>query len=198
MAGTDAELVAATLEGDSQAFEEIVARHQKLVFNIIYHYLGRRGEAEDLAQEVFLRLFSALENFDSGRPLQPWISRITVNCCLDELRKARHRRLALFSDLSEDEEKGIEYRFERFVEGNILTAEQTQESFELLQRVMDKLRKKDRMAFVLREIEGQSYAELAQALGTSELAARIRVSRSRKKLQEEFAKILLGRQRSRT
>lgn len=192
MAKTDAQLVTAVLEGDPQAFEEIVARHQRLVFNIVYRYLGRRNEVEDLAQEVFLRVFLSLERFDNRHPLQPWISRITVNCCLDELRKIRHRRVTLFSDLSKDEETRFEYLFERFTEGKVLTQVEADESFELLQKVMGKLGKKDKMAFVLRELQGLSYAELAEALNTSELGARIRVSRARKKLQEEFAKYLVS------
>lgn len=193
MAKTDAELVAATLEGDPQAFEEIVNRYQKLVFNIIYHYLGHKNEVEDLAQEVFLKVFSSLESFDQGRALQPWICRITANCCLDELRKPRYRRLILFSDLSEEEEERLEYFFEQFTRGDGLTQVEAEKSFELLHKVMSKLGEKDKMAFVLRELQGLSYAEIAQALKTSELGARIRVSRSRKKLQEEFGKILYGK-----
>jgi len=64
-AKTDAQLVEATVEGDPQAFEEIVERYQRLVFNIIYHYMGRRNEVEDLAQEVFLKVFRALDTFDA-------------------------------------------------------------------------------------------------------------------------------------
>ena len=89
MARSDVELVAAVLRGDPHAFEEIVARHQRLVFNIIYRYLGRRDEVEDLAQEVFLKVFASLRSFDNSRPLLPWISRITANRCLDEVWKIR-------------------------------------------------------------------------------------------------------------
>lgn len=195
MAKADAQLVAAVLEGDPQAFEEIVTQHQRLVFNIIYRYLGRRNEVEDVAQEVFLRVFSSLGRFDSKRPLRPWISRITANCCLDELRKVRHRRLTLFSDLSKEEETRMEYLFAQFTDGEVLTEAEEDKSFGLLQKVMRKLGKKDKMAFVLRELQGLSYAELAAALNTSELGARIRVSRSRKKLLAEFSKILSGRSR---
>lgn len=189
MARSDAELVAAVLGGDPHAFEEIVARHQRLVFNIIYRYFGRRDEIEDLAQEVFLKMFASLRSFDNNRPLVPWISRITANCCLDEVRKIRRRKLTLFSDLSEGEEARIEYLFGQFNQG-ALSQEQAEESFQLMQKVMRKLSKKEKMAFVLRELQGLSYSEVAEVLGTTELGARIRVSRSRKKLHQEFAKIL--------
>ena len=134
MARSDAELVAAVLEGDSHAFEEIVAANQKLVFSIIYRYLGRRDQVEDLAQEVFLKVFSSLRTFDNNRPLLPWISRITANCCLDEIRKIRRRKLTLFSDLSEEEEARIEYFFGQFRQGRALTQEQSEESFLLMKK----------------------------------------------------------------
>lgn len=190
MAKTDAELVGEALNGDPQAFEEIVRRYQRLIFNIVYHYLGRRNDVEDLAQEVFLRLFSSLGSFDSGRPLQPWIARIAVNCCLDELRRPSKRRTVLFSDLDKEEEGKVQFFFERFSGPEGLTTEEADECFRLLQKLMEKLNKKDKMAFVLREVEGLSYSEVAKSLGTSELGARIRVSRSRKKLQQEMHKIL--------
>ena len=79
MPKTDEELVKATLEGDTYAFEEIVERYQRLVFHIIYHYVGARDVVEDLAQEVFLKVFRALETFDMRGPLKAWVSRITAN-----------------------------------------------------------------------------------------------------------------------
>lgn len=194
MAKTDGELVAASLQGDPRAFEEIVARHQRLVFNIIYHYLGRRNDVEDMAQEVFLRVFTSLESFDQGRPLEPWVSRITVNCCLDELRKVRSRKLVLFSDLNEGEEDRIRDFFDQFNQRTLWSQAEAEESFGLLHKLMNKLSGKDRMAFVLREIQGVNYPELAEILNTTELGARIRVSRARQKLQKAFAKIVIREQ----
>ncbi len=188
-AKTDAQLVKATLEGDPRAFEEIVKRYQRLVFNIVYHYMGRRNEVEDLAQEVFLKVFRSLDTFDATRPLKSWIARITANTCLDEIRKAPKRRVRIFADLGGDEESTMEYFYERFGQHNALTEERVEELFELLERLMERLNRKDKMAFVLRELEGLSYPEIAQALGSSELAVRIRVSRSKKRLQEELEDI---------
>jgi len=189
-AKTDAQLVKATVEGDSQAFEEIVERYQRLVFNIIYHYMGRRNEVEDLAQEVFLKVFRALETFDATRPLKSWIGRITANTCLDEIRKAPKRKVWSFADLGGDEESKIEYFYERFGQHSSLTEKDVEDLFELLEKLMERLNRKDKMAFVLRELEGLSYPEIAKTLQSSELAVRLRVSRSKKRLQKDLEEIL--------
>ena len=189
-ATTDAQLVKATVEGDPQAFEEIVERYQRLVFNIIYHYMGRRNEVEDLAQEVFLKVFRALDTFDATRPLKSWIGRITANTCLDEIRKAPKRKVWSFADLGGDEENKIEYFYERFGQHSSLTEKDVEDLFELLEKLMERLNKKDKMAFVLRELEGLSYPEIAKTLESSELAVRLRVSRSKKRLQKDLEEIL--------
>ncbi|RPI24728.1 MAG: RNA polymerase sigma factor [Acidobacteria bacterium] len=194
MARTDAELVAATLDGDGNAFGDIVRRYQQFVFNAVYHYLGARGDVEDVAQEVFLKLYRSLDRFDRSRPLQAWIYRITANQCLDEARKSRHRRVKNFADLGEEEEERIRRYFDEDQHGASLTESEDDETLRLLRKMMDGLPEKDRMAFVLREIEGLSYAEVSQALNTSVTAARIRISRVKKKLMVQLDKILGSRQ----
>ncbi|MEE2839963.1 MAG: RNA polymerase sigma factor [Acidobacteriota bacterium] len=191
MLKADEELVKATLEGDSLAFEEIVERYKRLVFSIIYHYVGGRDLVEDLAQEVFLKVFLSLETFDMRGPLKPWISRITANTCLDELRRLRRQRVYTFTDLSADDESRIEEFFEQFTSTGILTENDVSDLFALFEKLLGRLNDKDKMAFVLREMEGLSYAEVAQAMRTTEVAVRIRISRSKKKLQKNLEEILL-------
>lgn len=189
MVESDAELVRAALEGNRDSFEKIVARFQSFVFNIAYHYLGRREEVEDLAQEVFLRVFQTLERYDTSRPLKHWIGKIAVNRCLDELRKRKIRRLHLVSDLSDEDRKGVDQLLEASSSSRPLTELEEKQCLKLLEISMNSLPQKDRMAFVLRELEGQGYSELASMLGISEVAARIRVSRARKRLQRELEKL---------
>ena len=190
MPKSDGELVSDALAGDSRSFEEIVRRYERLVFNVIYHHLGNRNEVEDLAQEVFLKVYRALGSYDVERPFRYWITRIAANTSLDEARKARHRRLRLFSDFSEEEKRRLEGLYERSRRGAALTEAEAQKSFRLLQRLLDTLAEKDKMAFVLRELEDLDYVEVAKALGTTPLGARIRVSRSRKRLQRELNRVL--------
>jgi RNA polymerase sigma-70 factor (ECF subfamily) len=195
MPKTDEELVKATLEGDPHAFEEIVERYQRLVFSIIYHYVGGRDLVEDLAQDVFLKVFRSLETFDMRGPLKSWISRITANTCLDELRRLRRQKVYTFTDLSADDESRIEEFFEQFTSKGILTESDVSDLFVLLEKLLGRLNDKDKMAFVLREMEGLSYAEVAQSMKTTEVAVRIRISRSKKKLQKELEEILLSGKR---
>lgn len=190
MIKSDADLVLEALAGEARAFEEIIQRYQKLVFNIVYHYLGRRNEVEDLAQEVFIKLYRSLDRFDTGRPLKAWIGRIASNACLDEIRRARNRKQRSFSDLSLEEEERIQHFYEKSGQGDSLTQIEADESFQLLQIALGELGDKDRMAFVLREMEDLEYEEVAQALNSSQVAVRIRVSRARKKLQQRVKHLL--------
>jgi len=193
MPKTDPELVAETLRGDEDAFEEIVRRYQRFVFNAIYHYLGYNSEAEDVAQEIFLKLFRSLDRYDQSRPLQAWIYRISVNHCLDEMRKARHRFIRLFSDMGEEEEDRIKYLFEKSSKGSPFGESEEAESFKLLHRLLDKLSARDKMTFVLREVEGRSYDDIAATLGTSPTAVRIRLSRVKRKLLKRLEGVLDSR-----
>lgn len=193
MEKSDAELVIESLNGGSRAFEEIIRRYQRLVFNIAYHYLGRRNEVEDIAQEIFLKLYRSLDRFDTNRSLQAWVSRIAANACLDELRKIKSRRVSSFADFNQDEEDRINYLFEKTAAGAGLSQQESEESLALLQKAMEELSEKDRMAFVLREMEGMEYAGVAEALNASQTAVRIRVSRARKKLQRRVKAMLSNR-----
>jgi RNA polymerase sigma-70 factor (ECF subfamily) len=147
-----------------------------------------------LAQEVFLKVFKSLDMYDTSRPMKAWIARITTNRCLDEMRKGRYSRVQAFSDLTEEEERRIQYYYDQSNRGAGLTETEAEECFTLLHKLMDRLAEKDKVAFVLREVEGLDYEEVARALGTSQLGARIRVSRARRKLQHSLAQ-LLERQR---
>ncbi len=181
MGSSDRELVESALKGDGLAFQAIVERYQRLVFNIVFHYLGRREEVEDIGQEVFLRVYRSLARYDPERPLKAWVCRITANACLDELRKRKIRKTELFSDVGEDE-AGTQTFLDRFTSGTVLTEFEAERMFAWLHGLLDELPKKDKMAFVLREMEGMGYSEIAPAMETTEPAVRIRVSRSRKKL----------------
>jgi len=190
MAQTDADLVHAALAGDPVAFEELVERYQRLVFSIVYHYVGARGDVEDMAQEVFLKVYRSLDTFDTDRPFKSWVSRITANTCLDQLRRSKKQKVKSFSDLSEEEEWRLESLYSDFSQNGSVQESDIERLFGILSRLMDKLHPKDKMAFVLRELEGLSYPEISESMKTSEMAVRIRVSRARKKLQEDLTQSL--------
>ena len=183
---SDAELIGQALKGDRGAAEEIVVRYQRLVFNILYHYLGTGSDIEDLAQDVFLKFFKNLERYDPKRPLKHWLARIASNQCIDEIRKRRKNPIRLESDLEIEENQSLEelWRNPGPVPG--LSDADAERCFGLLQESMKVLSPKDRMAFVLREVQNLDYREVAAIMESSELAARIRVSRAKKRLRKEL------------
>jgi RNA polymerase sigma-70 factor (ECF subfamily) len=167
-------LVRAALAGDSAAFETLVLRHEARVMNIAARLLGARDEAADAAQEVFLRAFKYLHRLDIQKPVEPWLVRITVNVCRDALRMRQRRRDTFVVveraepvDESADQHLDVSRKQERLI----------------LQRALGTLPEKERLAIVLRDIEGLSTAEVASILRSSETTVRSQVSRGRLRLR---------------
>jgi RNA polymerase sigma-70 factor, ECF subfamily len=188
----DAVLVKSTLAGDESAFAELVRRYQAAVWGRVHRTLGNSTEGEDAVQEIFLRAFSSLSSFNPDYPFGPWVLRIATNYCIDQLRRKKTRKYKLWTELTEGEQERLLNSMS--CEGNFdsIAAEAPEKYQQLAQSLLDKLKPKHRMAFVLREVEGRSYEEVARALGTSELAARVRVSRARADIQKRFRKHLAG------
>src|SRR5437660_537038 len=97
-----ASLVARTLGGDTAAFEQIIVRHERRVFMLAMKLLGARDDAQDAAQEVFLRAFKYLHRFDVGKPIEPWLMQMTVNVCRN-IGRSRQRRWNTFPAIVENE-----------------------------------------------------------------------------------------------
>jgi RNA polymerase sigma-70 factor (ECF subfamily) len=182
----DGTLIENTLKGDERSFAELVRRYQAAVWGTVYRILGNSSENEDAVQEVFLRAYSALHKFDLKYPFGPWILRITTNYCIDQLRKRRGRKLQLWSELTEFDQRRLLNNFSRDNDLDSIRIESSEGYTQIAQVLLDGLNPKYRAAFVLREVEEKSYEEVAHALGTSEVAARVRVSRARSELQKKF------------
>lgn len=191
MQNTDSELISNTLEGDQKAFEELIRRYQSFVHNIVYHYFGKREDVEDIAQEVFLKVYQGLPGFDAERPFRHWLGRITSNMCIDEFRKRkRSRMISLETDLGKEEKANLDQLYQEAEANSFLSSGSSEEGLELLEKAMSTLPEKDRMAYVLREIEGLDYEEIGSMLGSSVVAARIRVSRTRQQLKKKLEVML--------
>ena len=102
----DRDLVEQTRRGRVDAYGELVRRYQTSVFNVCYRMLGERQEAEDLAQEAFLRAYQRLETFDAGRPFGPWIRKVAANLCLNSLQRQRPPRLPLDDEYDDPVDSG--------------------------------------------------------------------------------------------
>ena len=166
---TAGELTLATFPGErdaKQAFEELVAEHQALVLRTAYRLLGRVEDAQDAAQEVFLRLLRNLRRIE-GDP-KAWLYRVTVNICRDYYRRRKHTAELMpnLKDSALDPERTLEL----------------DERKRLLMQALQKLPERERAAVVLRDIEGLSTAETAAILGVEEVTVRSQISAARVKL----------------
>jgi RNA polymerase sigma-70 factor (ECF subfamily) len=178
-----AQLVTLTLGGDSTAFEQIILRYETRVMTIAARILGTRDDARDVAQEVFLRAFKYLHRLDVQKPMEPWLVRITVNVCRDAAR-TRQRRRDTFVDI--DLPEAIDEAADPYA-GLIRKQERL-----VLRRALESLPEKERLAIVLRDIEGLSTAEVASILRSSETTVRSQVSRGRLRLKREIDRLTGG------
>jgi RNA polymerase sigma-70 factor, ECF subfamily len=185
----DKKLVARSQEGDQLAFEELVRKYQQVILNLAYHYIGRRDEIEDIAQKIFSKVYFSLPKFDIRRPFFPWLYRIAINQCYDELRRAKRQKVRTFSELSLEETSSIE----KLMNQNELTTSsdgERQELHALLHKMLDQLPSHQKMAIVLRDIEMISYIQMAKVLKCTEQAARLKVFRARIHLKTLMEKAL--------
>ncbi len=191
----DSSLIESTLNGDEWAFAELVRRYQGAVRGTVHRTLGNTSEDEDAVQEIFLRAFTALHKFDLKYPFGPWILRIATNYCIDQLRRRRGRKIQLWSELNEYDQERLLRDLSQDGDVGSSGTELTESYAKVAQILLDGLNPKYRVAFVLRELEERTYEEIADALGTSEVAARVRVSRARSELQKKFRAYLSGQKR---
>ena len=185
----DRDLVARCKKGDQLAFEQIVKKYQQTILNLVYHYIGSRNDIEDVAQTIFTKIYFSLSKFDNRRPFFPWLYRIAINQCYDELRKIKRQKTHTFSELSLDDAGQIDKLISRN-DPPPETGDNQQEMIALLHRVLDQLPDQQKMSIVLRDIEGIPYARMAEILKCTEQAARLKVFRARSHLKTLLKKAL--------
>lgn len=185
----DRELVARCLKDDPLAFERLVNKHQQMVLNLAYHYLGYQNDIEDVAQKIFAKVYFSLPKFDMRRPFVPWLYRIAINQCYDELRRLRRLKVRTFSELTSEETNSVENLISR-QEVALAGDEDRKEIIALLYRMLDQLPEQQRLAVVLRDIEDMPYSRMAETLQCTEQAARLKVFRARARLKSLVEKAL--------
>jgi RNA polymerase sigma-70 factor, ECF subfamily len=189
----DAALITLALKGDESGFAELVRRYQSAVWRTVYRTLGNSRDNEDAVQEIFLRAFRSLGRFNVAYPFGPWIVSIATNYSIDQLRRRRKLRYRLLSDLDYGEQQRALRDFAR--NGDFQShLDQAPETYEKIAAdFLQNLQPKYRVAFVLRELENRTYEEIASMLGTSQLNARVRVSRARTEIRRKFEAYLTGK-----
>lgn len=178
---SDADIVQAVLEGEIDAFEVLVQRYQKKVYNTVLRLAGHAAEAEDLSQEVFLKLYRGLSSFRGESSFSTYLYRIAANTAIDALRRASPQAISL----SAEDEEGEPYEL-ALSDGEPLPLEllEREERTAAIREAIDALPPHHRAVIVLREIEGMSYQEIARVLSVEEGTVKSRINRARAGLRE--------------
>jgi len=173
-------LVRRAQSGDEAAFREIVEHYQSKVFSIIHGIVRQRNDVEDIAQQVFAKVYFSLRNFDFRSSLITWIYKITVNECFDYLRKKKVRKLVYESDLSEDEVRRVE-NTEPSVD-RTTPADESLARHDYVLKLLARVSEEERNLLMLKEVEGHSVEELAEMTGMNENTIKVKLFRARQKL----------------
>lgn len=171
----DRELIVRAQTGDRSAQEAIVAQFAPMVFRLVSRFFRMREDAEDIAQDVFLKVFARFDQIRPDENFPGWLARVTVNTCYDELRRTRRRKTAM-------ETYGPDLAYERTVNPP------NPDPFGKARVALQSLDPKLRIPLVLKEVEEMSVAEIARTMGLTQTNVKVRLYRARKKM----AKILGG------
>jgi len=182
---TDAELIAAVLNGDAASFEPLIKKYQPRVFATARRYARRESEVEDIVQEVFLKAFQKLGSFRGDAPFEHWLMRLALRTCYDFLRAHQRNREMSFTDISREETDWLE----RFVVSPSDASEQAAAARELVQRVLAQLPPAARLVITLLEIEDRSVKEVALLTGWSVPVVKIRAFRARAQMRKFLEKL---------
>ena len=174
----DLELVRRCLAEDHSAWEALLRGHSRKIYNFCYRFTGRPEGAEDLTQEVFIKIFQTLRTFDPAQgTFSTWLHRVARNHLVDHYRRTKKDRVT--SPL-EDELDPLELRASRGSEPDALV--ESRERRELLQAGLDRLSPDLREAVILRDLHDLDYQEIAQVLGVPEGTVKSRINRGRLEL----------------
>jgi RNA polymerase sigma-70 factor (ECF subfamily) len=165
----DRDLIVRAQSGDGSAFEAIVEQFAPMVFRLISRFFRTREDVEDLAQDVFLKVFDRIDQVRQDENFPGWLARVTVNTCYDELRKSRRRKSAM-------EAFGSEALTE------VVVAPPEPDSFGKVRLALQGLDPKLRVPLLLKEVEEMSIEEIARTMGLTETNVKVRLFRARKKL----------------
>jgi RNA polymerase sigma-70 factor (ECF subfamily) len=186
----EAALVRRVQAQDEMAFREVVERYQAKVFSIIYGILRNRNDAEDIAQQVFAKIYFSIKNFDFRSSLLTWIYKITVNECYDYLRKKRVRKLVYESDFSVEDSQRMETSDPATDQAAPVDKRLAQH--DLIIKLLSKISEEDRNLILLKEVEGHSVEELAGMTGMNENTIKVKLFRARQKLVKAAQRLEKG------
>ena len=177
------EIIERCLNGDQAAWESIVRMYRRKVFNVAYKFVGRHDQAEDLTQDVFLKLYKSLDTFDRRANFQTWLISVSRNLCIDHYRAVRKERETINRDVDPADFAPVS------PEPRADTLLEQRDRVRLLRQALDKLAPTLRTAVMLRDIQELTYQEIADKLHLPEGTVKSRINRGRTELARQIQKL---------
>jgi RNA polymerase sigma-70 factor (ECF subfamily) len=176
-------LIQRCLAGDQAAWEQIVRQHWRKVFNIAYKFTGKHDEAEDLTQDVFVKIFKSLDTFDRRANFQTWLVSVSRNLCIDHYRSVRKERETIDRDVDAGELAPVAQTI------SPMAALEHRDRVALLKKALNQLPEALRSAVLLRDIQELSYQEIADRLHLPEGTVKSRINRGRTELARQIRRL---------
>jgi len=176
-------LIQRCLNGDQLAWEQIVKTYWRKVFNVAYKFVGKHDEAEDLTQDIFLKIFKSLDTFDRRANFQTWLISISRNLCIDHYRSVRKERETIDRDVDAGELAPAT------AEPGPVAALEQRDRVMLLKQALSTLPDTLRTAVLMRDIQELSYQEIADQLRLPEGTVKSRINRGRTELARQIRKL---------
>lgn len=170
-------LVKRAQKGDSTALEELIIAYEKRVYNIAYRFMGNEADAYDMAQDALIKMYRGVTSFKRESAFSSWVYRLTVNACMDGIRKRKHIPLSLEHSI----EKGASYEDTENAtpETHALSVERNRD----IQKAINTLTVDHKSVIILRDIKGLSYEDISKCLDISVGTVKSRINRGRQKLK---------------
>lgn len=185
-----ANLAARGGDDDEAAFNEIVRRFSPRVFRFANRFFRRHSLMEEAAQEVFLKIFLQISSYDGRGSLEGWVTRITINTCINLLRSAKRQPESTISDLTDDETTWLE---NKIFDASAVRHQNEEDKFiaaDLVNRVLETLPPEDRLVLTMIDGDGASIKETAALTGWSESKVKVKAFRARRRMREAVQKLL--------
>jgi RNA polymerase sigma-70 factor (ECF subfamily) len=177
---------------DQAAARDLVEHLHPLVIRIVRAHLPRRVSEEDLSQEIFLKMFTRIDQYQGAVPFPHWVSRIAVTTCIDQLRAQKRRPELRWADLSETEADVLD---SVMTNERDVAPDEAATAKELVHKLLDQLKPEDRLVIQYLDLEQRSVAEISALTGWNQTLVKVRAFRARRKLQR-FYRELIEKERS--
>jgi RNA polymerase sigma-70 factor (ECF subfamily) len=173
-------VIRSVLDGDTAAYESLIAQYQPRVFATARKYARRESEVEDIVQEIFIKAFKKLDSYREEAPFEHWLMKISVRTCYDYLRKYQRSKVSSFSDITQDDFDLLDL----YGEDEHPARENQEAVSKLINDLLEQLQPAARMVITLLDIEGKSVKEIAKMTGWSVSLVKVRAFRARKEMRK--------------